>query len=63
MADKQHAQERRAFTVSTVEPVTKKDGTTANLWTRVGGAWEHRDGQGFDVYIEGRRYVVRGKRD
>lgn len=46
-------------TVSVVEPVTRRDGSSMNLWHRVGSAQPHKDGKGFNVYIDGRTYVVR----
>lgn len=31
--------------------VRERKGTTS-IWTRIGGAWEHSDGQGFNIQIE-----------
>ncbi len=29
-----------------------KNGETISDWTRIGIAWTHRDGQGFDIVLE-----------
>jgi hypothetical protein len=30
----------------------KKGDTQDSDWTRVGAAWEHKDGEGFDIHLE-----------
>jgi hypothetical protein len=37
-----------AYTVREYE----KDGAPESDWTRIGAAWQHKDGQGFDIQLE-----------
>lgn len=30
----------------------EKNGTPESGWTRIGAAWQHRDGEGFDIQLD-----------
>ena len=30
----------------------EKNGANESDWTRIGAAWQHRDGHGFDIHLE-----------
>jgi hypothetical protein len=30
----------------------EKNGEPESDWTRIGAAWQHRDGEGFDIHLE-----------
>jgi hypothetical protein len=42
---------RPTFTAFSVRDY-QKDGQKESDWTRIGVAWPHRDGEGFDVILE-----------